>query len=64
MFKTLINFWKGKDFLTEVLEEFKKMLDDTKYMFESACRGLIERKINQDLEDKIYEVDKKVNHLF
>jgi len=26
MFKNLMSFWKGKDFLTEVLEEFKEML--------------------------------------
>jgi len=63
MFKNLISFWKGKDFLTEVLNEFKQMLDDTKYMFESVCRGLIEGKVNPNLKDKIYEVDKKVNRL-
>ena len=25
MFKNLISFWKGKDFLTQVLEDFKAM---------------------------------------
>ncbi|UCD55629.1 MAG: hypothetical protein JSV93_02225 [Candidatus Omnitrophota bacterium] len=63
MFNNLISFWKGKDFLTEVLEEFKEMLDDTKYMFESVCRELIEGKMSPDLKDKIYEVDRKVNRL-
>ncbi|OGW75883.1 MAG: hypothetical protein A2Z72_01620 [Omnitrophica bacterium RBG_13_46_9] len=61
MFKNLMAFWKGKDFLTEVLEEFKEMLDDTKYMFESVCRGLIEGKADPCLKDKTYEIDKKVN---
>ena len=63
MFKNLISFWKGKDFLTEVLEEFKEMLDDTKYMFESVCKGLIKGKVEPNLKDKIYEIDRKVNRL-
>ena len=63
MFKNLISFWKGKDFLTKVLEDFKKMLDDTKYMFESVCRTLIEGKADPGLKEKTYEVDKKVNLL-
>ena len=63
MFKNLMSFWKGKDFLTEVLNEFKEMLDDTKYMFESVCNALIEGKVDSCLKDKIYEVDRKVNRL-
>ncbi len=61
MFKNLIAFWKGKGFLTEVLEGFKKMLDDTKYMFESVYEGLMNGTANPALRDKIYEVDKQVN---
>ena len=63
MFKNLMSFWKGKDFLTEVLEDFKNMLQDTKYMFELVCEGLIDGKPEPDLKDKIYKVDKKVNNL-
>ena len=63
MFKNLISFWKGKDFLTEVLEEFKEMLGDTKYMFESVCKGLIDGTADPILKDKTYKVDKKVNTL-
>lgn len=63
MFKNLMAFWKGKDFLTEVLEEFKQMLNDTKSMFESVCRVLIEGRKEPNLKEKTYEIDKKVNHL-
>jgi len=63
MFKNLIAFWKGKGFLTEVLEDFKKMLDDTKYMFESVYKGLMKGTVDSSLRDKIYEVDKQVNLL-
>ncbi|MBU1113000.1 MAG: hypothetical protein KKH93_03900 [Candidatus Omnitrophica bacterium] len=63
MFKNLLQFWKGKDFLNEVLEEFKKMLDDSQVMFEAVYKKLI---LNQDepgLKDRIYSIDKKVNQL-
>lgn len=63
MFNNLISFWKGRDFLTEVLEEFKQMLEDTRYMFESVCKGLIGGELEPGLKDKIYEIDKKVNRL-
>jgi phosphate uptake regulator len=58
-----MSFWKGKDFLTEVLKEFKEMLDDTKFMFESVCKALIEGKVDESMKDKTYELDKKVNRL-
>ncbi|NQU94737.1 MAG: hypothetical protein HQ549_00680 [Candidatus Omnitrophica bacterium] len=61
MFKNLLAFWKGKDFLAEVLEAFKEMLNDTKSMFESVCDALIEGRKGPDLEAKVYKVDKKVN---
>ena len=63
MFANLLQFWKGKDFLTEVLEEFKTMLDDTHKMFESVCNKLIYNKEEAGLEDKIYDIDKRVNDL-
>ncbi|MGB2705492.1 MAG: PhoU domain-containing protein [Candidatus Omnitrophota bacterium] len=63
MFKNLLSFWKGKDFLTEVLEEFKEMLNDTKNMFESVCEALIKGRRGPNLEERIYKVDKRVNLL-
>lgn len=63
MFKNLLQFWKGKDFLTQVLEEFKKMLDDTHKMFESVCNKLIYNKEEPGLGDRIYDIDKRVNKL-
>jgi len=63
MFKSLLDFWKGKDFLTNVLEEFGNMLKDSQDMFSMVCQNLLEDKTIPGLEDKIYNVDKKVNLL-
>ncbi|MBU1062217.1 MAG: hypothetical protein KJ957_00050 [Candidatus Omnitrophica bacterium] len=63
MFKNLLQFWKGKDFLSQVLEEFKDMLEDTQNMFNSVCKRLIYNEQETELEDKIYSIDKKVNEL-
>lgn len=63
MFKNLLHFWKGKDFLTHVLEEFGNMLNDTEGMFKAVCNRLINNEEQPGLEERIYEIDKKVNLL-
>ena len=63
MFKNLLQFWKGKDFLGQVLEEFKSMLDDAQMMFDAVCKRILENKEEPGLRDKIYEIDRKVNAL-
>jgi phosphate transport system protein len=63
MFKNLLQFWKGKDFLSEVLEEFKNMLDDSQIMFNDVCATLLDNVEQPNLKDKIYAVDRKVNQM-
>lgn len=63
MFKNLLHFCKGKDFLNHVLEEFKNMLDDTQLMFDSVCRKLIDDQEEPGLNSKVYGIDKQVNDL-
>lgn len=63
MFKNLLSFWKGKDFLAQVLEDFKMMLDDSESMFQSVCARLLDNQDQPDLKKKIYEIDKTVNVL-
>lgn len=63
MFKNLLQFWKGKDFLKQVLEEFKDMLDDSQEMFDAVCERLLESKVIDGLKRKLYDIDHKVNAL-
>ena len=63
MFKNLLSFWKGKDFLSQVFEEFKGMLDDSELMFRSVCSSLLDNVDQADLKKKVYEIDKRVNLL-
>jgi len=63
MFQNLLGFWKGKDFLKGVLEEFNDMLNDVEEMFKLVHDKLIDvsAKEERELEDKLYSIDKKVN---
>ncbi len=63
MFQNLLQFWRGKDFLSQVLDEFKKMLDDTHQMFNSVCSRLIDNSKEDGLQDNIYSLDRRVNSL-
>ena len=63
MFKNHLHFWKGKDFLNQVLEDFKNMLDDAQEMFDSVCSKLVHHREIPNLENKIYSIDKKINEL-
>lgn len=61
MFESLLNFWKGKDFLIQVFGEFKEMLTLTKNMYDLVIRKLIDNETVGGLKEQIYEIDKKVN---
>jgi phosphate uptake regulator len=63
MFKNLLSFWKGKDFLSEVFGEFKDMLDESQVMFETVCGRLLENTNGPELKQKVYDIDQKVNLL-
>lgn len=63
MFKNLIQFWKGKDFLSHVFGEFEDMLVDAENMFNSVCKKLIHNEDQSNLKERIYNLDQKVNEL-
>jgi phosphate transport system protein len=61
MFKNIMQFWNGKDFLKEVLDEFRKMLNEAEEMYSLVCRQVIKQENIDDLEGKIYKLDKMIN---
>ena len=63
MFDTLLSFWRGKDFLTQVLGDFKQMLDHAENMFAMVSQALLDNKAEPDLREKVYSVDKEINQL-
>jgi len=63
MFKNLLSFWQGKDFLSSVLKEFETMMIDAGNMFKEVRACLIEGKKDEGLRDRIYSVDRRINQL-
>ncbi len=61
MFKNLLGFWKGKDFLSQVFGDFKDMLDDAECMFDLVCDNLLEHTEDPELKKKVYEIDNRIN---
>lgn len=52
MFRNLLNFLKGKDFLLQVFKEFKDMLDETECMYKMVCKKLLSNVEEPDLKKK------------
>ena len=63
MFNSLMSFWKGKDFLSQVIDDFSEMLDHSENIFTMVSRALLENDKPENLKDTVYEVDKKINQL-
>ncbi len=61
MFKNLLGFWKGKDFLAQVFDDFNQMLEDSEFMFTSVSKHLHDSPRPEGLKDKIRDVDQKIN---
>ena len=61
MFKNLLGFGKGKDFLTEVISEFSDMLNNTHTIYVDSYNNLFDENPDPGLSDRIYEIDRSVN---
>ena len=61
MFKNLLDFWKGKDFLSEVLEEFNAMLEDAMLMFRSSYGKLVHGEDSDVMGQAVYDLDQRIN---
>ena len=63
MFSNLLSFWRGKDFLSQVIDDFSKMLDNAENMHTMVTRALLENDQPANLKDTVYQLDKKINRL-
>jgi len=63
MFKNLISFWKGKDFLSQVMSDFTLMLEHSENIYTMVTQALLENKQSDDLKDNVYKIDIKINKL-
>jgi len=63
MFKNLLSFWQGKDFLSQVMADFTLMLDHAENIYTMVCQALLENKKPDDLKDNVYKIDIKINKL-
>ena len=63
MFNSLMSFWKGKDFLSQVIDDFSEMLDHSENIFTMVSRALLENDQPANLKDTVYQLDKKINRL-
>lgn len=61
MFKNLMGFWKGKEFISQIFDEFNDMLNKCEFMFKTVTEHLLEKRENPDLKKIIYATDKEVN---
>jgi len=61
MFSNLSSFWKGKTFLTAVLDEFRTMLEHTETMYGLVRASLLKGESKPDLAERLRDIDKSVN---
>jgi phosphate uptake regulator len=62
VFRSIIGFWKGREFVDQVLEDFSRMLIDSEEIYLMAVDALRSGGHLGTLGDRIYEIDKQINH--
>lgn len=63
MFSNLLNFWRGKDFLSQVIDDFSGMLNHAENAYTMVSKALLENDQPANLKDTVYQIDKKINRL-
>ena len=61
MFNNILGFWKGKDFMPSVLEDFGLMIEKAEEMFLLAKANILGEPLPSDADKKIYAIDKGCN---
>ncbi len=63
MFKELIDVFRGRAALEEMLNEFDQMLSHGQWMFSQACNVLQRKEPAEQVEEVLYARDKQINSL-
>ncbi len=61
MLRELLDAWRGKDMLTQMVDELVAMLEDGEAMLRSACAVLFEGAEADDRREDLYARDRRVN---
>lgn len=61
MFRSILDFWKGRDFLEQVLGEFSQMLVESEHIYKLVVDALREGADTAQLGAQIYEIDRQIN---
>ena len=61
MFRSILDFWKGRDFLEQVLGEFSQMLVESEHIYTLVVDALHQGAEVDALGKQIYEIDRQIN---
>lgn len=61
MLRELLDVWRGKDILNQMVAELTAMLEEAEAMFDAACAVLLDGRDPQPLRDDLYARDRRVN---
>jgi phosphate uptake regulator len=61
MFRSIVDFWKGRDFLEDVLSNFSSMLIDSEEIYRMVLGALTRGGDAKVIGDRIYDIDRKIN---
>jgi len=61
MFRSIVDFWKGRDFLEDVLSNFSSMLIDAEEIYRMVLGALTRGGDAKTIGDRIYDIDRKIN---
>ena len=61
MLRQLINAWRGRDLLSEMLDDFQHMLRDGEWMFRTVGAVLVREEKPETVHDEFFARDKEIN---
>jgi len=63
MMRQLIDAWRGRDLLSEMLDQFQQMLKDGEWMFRTVGAVLLREEAPEVVHEEFFARDKEINRL-